>query len=156
RRCQLPLGHTRRTEGVMVAGAGVLLGGSARGAGLPGAGVRERAPGAHQPLCGARAFALEPWLHPAPDQVELHPPLLAVWARPVGPRSARESLAPLCHRWPRGFRAPSTPYVLGQRGLQIAHRGGAGPPQPIALTARAPVVTQPRVAPQCIVTRAPA
>jgi len=56
---------------------------------------------------------------------------------------------------PRCLRSPSTPLVLGPRGLQVAHRGGAGPPEPLTLTALAQVVAEPRVAAQRIVTRHP-
>src|SRR5712691_1831559 len=144
------------TAHVMVAVAGVLIGGSARGAGLQGTVVRERSPGDHQPLRGPRTFALDPCLHPAPEHLDLHRPFLAVSDRQVGPRIARECLAPLRYRLPRAFRAPSTPCVRGQRSLQIAYRGGAGHPQHIALTALAQVVAKPRMATQFIVTRYPA
>ena len=64
--------------------------------------------------------------------------------------------APIGHRLPGGFRPPSTPLIRGQRGLQVAHRGGAGHPQHIALTALAQLVAKPRVATQLIITRDPA
>src|SRR5689334_2980896 len=64
RLCQLYLTSTCRREGVMVAVAGVLLGGIARGAGLRGTVVRERVSGDHQPLYGSGALALDPCLHP--------------------------------------------------------------------------------------------
>src|SRR5215471_13577703 len=85
---------------VMVAGVLVLLGGIPRGTGLPCRIVREGPTGDHQPLLGARAFALEPCLYPAPDQRNRHRPFLAVSYRHVRPRLARECLAPLRHRLP--------------------------------------------------------
>src|SRR4029450_7187614 len=58
RLCQLPLRPTRRTEIVMIAVAGILIGGIARGARSPYAVVRERLPGDDQPFLGSGAFAL--------------------------------------------------------------------------------------------------
>src|SRR4029450_7843466 len=74
--CQFPkrrlLKRSRTPSGrrkvVMIAVALVLLGGIPRGTGLPCPIVREGPPGDPQPLLGARAFALEPRLDPAPDQ----------------------------------------------------------------------------------------
>src|SRR5215471_4421472 len=100
-----------RREVVMVAVALVLIGGIARGTSLPYPVVREGPTGDYQPLLGSRAFALDPRLHPAPDQLDLHRPFLAVTYRQMRPRMAREGLAPLCHRLPRGFRVPSTPLI---------------------------------------------
>src|SRR6266849_8329128 len=97
-----------RREVVMVAVALVLLGSIPRGTGLPCPVVREGPTGDDQPLLGSRAFALEPCLHPAPDHLDLYQPFLAVSYRQVDPRIARECLAPLRHRLPRGFRTPST------------------------------------------------
>src|SRR4029453_16965211 len=119
--CQFPKRRLRersrtpsgRREVVMVAVALVLIGGIARGTGLPYPGVRGGPPGDSQPLLGARAFALDPRLHPAPDHLDRHRPFLAVSYHQMRPRMARECLAPLCHRWPRGFRAPSTPLIRG-------------------------------------------
>src|SRR5215467_13327502 len=91
-----------RCEVVMVAVALVLIGGIARGTGLQYPVVREGPTGDHQPLLGSRAFALD-----------LHLPFLAVSYRQMCPRMARECLAPLCHRLPRGFRTPSTPVIRG-------------------------------------------
>src|SRR5262245_22659191 len=102
-----------RREVVMVAVALVLLGGIARGTGLPYPVVREGPTGDYQPLLGARAFALDPRLYPAPDHLDRHWPFLAVSYRQMRPRMARECLAPLCHRLPWGFRAPSTPLIRG-------------------------------------------
>src|SRR5215468_2683826 len=90
-----------RRKVVMIAVVLVLLGGIPRGTGLPYPVVRAGPPGDHQPLLGARAFALEPRLHPAPDQLDRHRPFLAVSYRHVRPRIARECLAPLRHRLPR-------------------------------------------------------
>ena len=87
----------------MVAVALVLLGSIPRGTGLPCRIVREGPTGDHQPLLGARAFALEPCLYPAPDQRNRHRPFLAVSYRQVRPRIARECLAPLRHRLPRSL-----------------------------------------------------
>src|SRR5215813_13347011 len=58
----LHTGHRRRIYVILVAMLGVLIGGIARGMGLPRAVVRKRAPFDHQPLLGAQAFAFEPCL----------------------------------------------------------------------------------------------
>ena len=60
----------------MVAVAGILIGGIARGAGPQCAVVRERLPGDHQAFLGPDAFALDPRLHPAPDHLDLYRPFL--------------------------------------------------------------------------------
>src|SRR5437870_3685107 len=52
----------------MVAISGVLIGGLVKGPGPQEAVVREWLPGHHQPFLGSRAFALDPCLHPAPDE----------------------------------------------------------------------------------------
>src|SRR5262249_18571890 len=145
-----------RREIILVAVALVLLGSIPRGMGLPCPVVREGPTGDHQPLLGARAFALEPCLYPVPDQRDRHRPFLAVSYRQMRPRIGRECLAPRRHRLPRGFRAPSTPCVRGQRRLQVTYRGGARDPQQIAFTTLAQLVAKPRVAPQFIVPRHPA
>src|SRR2546423_1820681 len=75
---QLLLGHTCRTEVVMVAVTGILIGGIARGAGSQGALVRARLPGDHQPFLGSGAFALDPGLHPTPDHLDVHRPFFTV------------------------------------------------------------------------------
>jgi hypothetical protein len=75
---QLSLGHTCRTEVVMVAVTGILIGGIARGAGSQGALVRARLPGDHQPFLGSGAFALDPGLHPTPDHLDVHRPFFTV------------------------------------------------------------------------------
>src|SRR4029434_6038607 len=162
--CQFPQRRLRersrtpsgRREVVMVAVALILIGGIPRGTGLPGPVVRQGPTGDHQPLCGSRPFALEPRLHPAFDHLDGHRAFLPVSHRQPPPGSRVERLAPLPHRLPRGFRAPSTPLVRRQWRLQVAHRGGARYSEHIALTALAQVVAQPRVAPQLIVTRHPA
>src|SRR4029434_4650964 len=87
---QLHLGHTRRAEVVMGTVAGILISGSARGAGLYGPLIWERSPGDHQPLWGPRTFALDPCLHPAPDQLDLPRSFLAVSYRQMRPCVARE------------------------------------------------------------------
>src|SRR5207237_6923613 len=60
-------GHRRRTEGVMVAMPGVVIGGIARGAGLQRPVVRQGPTGDHQPLLASGALALHPCLYPALD-----------------------------------------------------------------------------------------
>src|SRR5262245_37780238 len=59
---QLPLGHTRRTEIVMRAVAGIPIGGIARGAGPPWAIALERLPSDDQPYLGSGTFTLQPRL----------------------------------------------------------------------------------------------
>src|SRR4029450_5078934 len=149
-------GHTRRTQGVMIAVALILIGGIPRGTGLQCVVIRQGPTGDHQPRRGSGPFALDPRLHPAPDQLDLHRPFLAVSYRQGRPRLARECLAPICHRLPRGFRAPSTPCIRGQRGLKIAHRRGARPPQDIPLSPLAALVAKLRVATPFIIAGDPA
>src|SRR5262245_25101034 len=55
-------GPTRRREIVMIAVAGVVIGGIARGTSLQWALVRQRTPGDHQPFFGSGAFVLHPRL----------------------------------------------------------------------------------------------
>src|SRR5437660_1650537 len=66
------------------------------------------------------------------------------------------ALASFETRFNAGARLDHARQFRGRRRLQIAHRGGAGHPQHIALTALAQVVAKPRMAPQFIVTRDPA
>src|SRR5215831_12730936 len=51
-----------RREVILIAVAGVVIGGLARGTSLQWALVRQRTTGDHQPLCGSGAFALPPRL----------------------------------------------------------------------------------------------
>src|SRR6266436_4421942 len=121
-------------EVILIAMPGVLIGGIARGAGPQCAVVRERLPGDHQPFLGSGAFALDLRLHPAPDHLDLYRPFLPVSHPQVRPRLRIEALTPLRHRLPRRLGPPSTPWVRGQRRLEVAHRGGARHPQDIPLT----------------------
>src|SRR5215510_12338633 len=59
-----------RREVILIAVAGVVIGGSARGTSFQGALVRQRTTGDHQLLCGAGAFALHPRLHPTLDHLD--------------------------------------------------------------------------------------
>ena len=97
----------------MVAVAGVLIGGIARGTGLQGPVIRQRTAGDHQPLCRFDPFALNPCLHPALDQSDLHWPFLPVTHRQLYPRIGSEGLSPRCHRLPRGAlgRRPRPEYA---------------------------------------------
>src|SRR6266478_5201531 len=82
----------------MVAVAGILIGGIARGAGPQCVVVRERLPGDYEPFLGSGAFALDLRLHPAPDHLDLYRPFLTVSHRQVRPRLRIEALSPLRHR----------------------------------------------------------
>src|SRR5260370_29969399 len=66
----------RRREGILVAMSGVLLGGIARGTGLPCPLVRQRPTGDHQPLFRAAPLALDARLHPTPHHLDLSWPFL--------------------------------------------------------------------------------
>src|SRR5262249_3759398 len=118
--------------------------------------VRERLPGDHQPFLGADAFALDPRLHPAPDHLDLYRPFLPVSHCQVRPRLRSEALTPLRHRLPRRLGPPSTPWVRGQRRLEVAHRGGARHPQDRTLTPLAELLTKPREATELIIPGHPA
>src|SRR5262249_17576872 len=126
----------------MIAVAGILLGGIARGTGPPWAVVRERLPGDDQPFLGAGAFALDPRLHPAPDHLDLYWPFLPVSHRQVRPHLCVEALAPLRHRLPRRLGGTATSCIRGPRGLEVPHGGMAGDPKYIALTALAQLVAK--------------
>src|SRR5947209_15032927 len=63
-------GPSCRREIILVAVAGVLLGGIPRGTGLQGPVVRQGTTGDHQPLVGSGPFALDPRLHAACDHLD--------------------------------------------------------------------------------------
>src|SRR5688500_2747323 len=67
-----------RREVIMIAVAGIVIRGIARGASLQPAFVRQRTPGNDQPLFGSSAFALHPRLHPAFDHLGGYRTLLTV------------------------------------------------------------------------------
>src|SRR4029450_5119446 len=91
----------RRREIVMIAVAGIVIRGIARGTRLHRALVRQRTTGNDQPLCGAGPFALHPRLHPACDHLDGHWALLTV-SYPQSPPGCRiERLAPRRYRLPR-------------------------------------------------------
>src|SRR6266516_4257822 len=72
-------------------------------------------------------------------------------------RSKRNFLPEVSHGLARSRASPvAAPLIRGQRRLQVAHRGGAGPPQHIPLAPLAQLPAKPRVAAQRIVTRHPA
>src|SRR5215831_1338564 len=148
------LGPIGRREIIVV--AGVLIGGIPRGVGFQRPVVRQGPPGDHQPLVGARPFAFKPRLYPAFDYLNGHRAFLTVSHRQGRPRRRIEALAPLRHRLPRGFRAPSTPVIRGQRRLEVAQRGRAGDPQHIPLATLAQFVPKPGVATQFIIAGDPA
>src|SRR5215467_9161425 len=62
------------TAHILIAVAGILIGSIPRGTGLPRAVLRQGPSSDHQPLLGSRAFAFDPCLHPAPEQLDLHRP----------------------------------------------------------------------------------
>src|SRR5215475_2077708 len=89
-----------RRQIVMIAVAGVVIGGIPRGPSLQRALVRQRTTGNDQPFCGSGAFALHPRLHPACDHLDGHRPLLTIAHRESPPGSGSERLAPRRHRLP--------------------------------------------------------
>src|SRR5215471_2475899 len=140
----------------MVAVAGVLIRGIRRSLGLQYPRRRQGTTSDDEPLLGARPFTLEPRLHPALDYLDVHWPFLPVTHRQMRPRIGRKGLPPRCYRLPWGFGPPSAPWVLGQRGLQIAYRGGAGHAQHIPLATLAQFATKLRVATHLVITGDPA
>src|SRR5215831_16137193 len=79
-----------RREVILIAVAGVVIGGLARGTSLQCALVRQRTTGEHQPLCGSGALALHPRLHPAFDHLDGYRTLLTVSDRQSPPGSRIE------------------------------------------------------------------
>src|SRR5215211_74199 len=154
--CQLRLGHTRRTQVVMIAVALILIDGIPRGTGLQRAVIRQGPPGDYQPLLGSRAFAFQARLNTACDHLDGHWPFFTVSHRQACPRLRLEALAPLRHRLPRGLGGTATPLIHGPWSLQVAHGGVARDPQHIPLATLAQLVAKPRVAAQLIIARDPA
>src|SRR6267378_5640405 len=146
----------RRREGILVAMSGVLLGGIARGTGLPCPLVRQRPTGDHQPLFGADPLALDTRLHPTPHHRDLSWPFLPVSHRQMPPRIGGKALPPLRHGLPRSLGATTMPLILGWRGLEVTHRGGARDPQHRALTPLASLLAKPRVATELLIASDPA
>src|SRR2546427_6017422 len=97
--------------------SGVLLGGIARGTGLPCPLVRQRPTGDHQPLFRADPLALDARLHPTPHHRDLYWPFLPVSHRQMPPRIGGEALPPLPHGVPRSPWATTTPLILAGRGV---------------------------------------
>src|SRR5215831_7323335 len=144
-----------RREVVMIAVAGVVVGGIARGARLQRALVRQWTTGDHQPFFGSGAFALQARLHPACDHLDSHWTLLTVSYRQSPPGSRIERRAPSCHRLPGWLRTTTTALILGWQRFQVTHRGGAGHAQHIALAALTQRLAKPRVAAELIITGDP-
>src|SRR5262252_8360511 len=124
-----------RREVILIAVAGVVIGGIARDTSLQGALVRQRTTGDHQPLCGSGAFALHPRLHPACDHLDGHWPLLSVSHRACPPGVRIERLAPRRPRLPGWLWTTTTALIRGWQRFEVTHRGGAGHAQHIALAA---------------------
>src|SRR4029450_3741692 len=82
-------------ELMLVAMSGVLIGGIARGTGLPCPLVRQRPTGDHQPLFGADPLALDARLHPTPHHLDLYRPFLPVSHRQMPPRIGGKAFPPL-------------------------------------------------------------
>src|SRR5215471_15810264 len=150
-----PTSITRR-EVILIAVAGVVIGGIARGTSLQRALVCHRTTGDHQPFCGSDAFVLHPRLHSAFDHLDSHGTLLSISHRECPPGSRSERLAPRRHRLPGWLWTTTTSLIRGWQRFQITHRGGAGHPQHIALTARTQRLTKPRVATEFIIAGDPA
>src|SRR5262249_56646665 len=83
-----------RREVIMIAVAGVVIGGIARGTSLQCTLVCQRTTGDHQPLCRSGAFALHPRLHPTLDHLDGYRTLLTVSDRQSPPGSRSERRAP--------------------------------------------------------------
>src|SRR5215472_11193093 len=112
----------------MIAVAGILIGGIARGSGPQCAVVRARLPGDDQPFLGAGAFALDPRLHAAPDHLDLYRPFLSISHRQVRPGLRVEALSPLRHRLPRRLGGTATSGIRGEWGLEVPYDGIARDP----------------------------
>src|SRR5215470_16597230 len=87
---QLRLGHTRRSEIIVVAIAGILIRGIPRGAGLHRPVVYEGTTGDHQPLVGPGPLAFETRLDTSSDHLKLHWAFLPVSHRHVCPPSGAQ------------------------------------------------------------------
>src|SRR5262249_37086001 len=97
----------------LIAVAGVVIGGIARGTSLQGALICQRTTGDHQPLCGSGALALHPRLHPTLDHLDGYRPLLTVSDRQSPPGSRIERLAPRRHRLPGWLWTTTTALIRG-------------------------------------------
>src|SRR5262252_1756392 len=140
----------------MVAVAGVLIRGIRRSLGLQYPRRRQGTTSDDEPLLGSRPFTLDPRLHPTLDHLDVHWPFLPVTHRQRRPRIGRKGLSPRCYRLPRVFGATASPWVLGQRRLQVAYRRGARHAQHIALATLAQCATKLRVATQLVIPGDPA
>src|SRR5262249_40767646 len=149
-------GPMRRCEIVMIAVAGVVIRGIARGTRLQRTIVRQRTTGDHQPLLGSGAFALHPCLHPACDHLDGYRTLLTVSHRQWPPGSRFERLAPSRHRVPGWLWTTTASLIRRRQSFQVAHCRGAGHPEHITLSTLTQRLAQPRVAPQLIITGDPA
>src|SRR6266568_1533336 len=140
---------------VMVAVVLVLIGSIARGTGLQRPIIRQGTAGDHQPLLGSGPFVSNPRLHPAFDHLDGHGTFLAASHHEPPPGRWMEGFAPIRDRLPRGFRSPSTTRVLRPWHVQVAHHGGAGHPQHIALAPFSQLMAKPRVATELIIAGDP-
>src|SRR5882672_9491276 len=111
-----------RREVVMIAVAGVVVGGIARGASLQRAIVRQWTTGDHHPFFGSGAFALQARLHPAFDHLDSHRTLLTVSYRQSPPGARIERLAPRRHRLPGWLWTTTTALIRGWQRFQVTHR----------------------------------
>src|SRR5712691_2869037 len=145
-----------RRKIVMIAVAGVVIGGIPRGPSLQRALVRQRTTGDHQPFCGSGAFALHPRLHSACDHLDGHRTLLTISHRESPPGAGIERLAPRCHRLPWGFWPPTASLIRLWQRFQVAYRRGAGHPQYIPLATFTQLLAKSRVATELIITGDPA
>src|SRR5215813_12396856 len=144
-----------RREVILIAVAGVVIGGIARDTSLQWALVRQRTTGDHQPLCGSGAFALHPRLHPILDHLDGYRTLLTVSYRQSPPGSRIERLAPRRPRLPGWLWTTTTALIRGWQRFEVTHRGGAGHAQHLALAALTQCLAKPRVAAERILTGAP-
>src|SRR5215471_7711566 len=115
-----------RREVIMIAVAGVLIGGIARGTSLQRALVCHRTTGDHQPFFGSGAFALHPRLHPACDHLDGHWTLLSVSHRKCPPGVRIEQLPPSRHRLPGGLWTTTASLIRRWQRFQVANGGIAG------------------------------
>src|SRR5262245_52002910 len=110
-----------RRQIVMIAVAGIVIGGITRGTSLRRALVRQSTAGNDQPLLGSRPFALHPRLHAAFDHLDGHRTLLAVSHRESPPSCRIERLAPSRHRLPGGLWTTTTPWILGWQRFEVTN-----------------------------------